>query len=275
MYFPHIFKKFLSSTFVFFIFNSLFLIPVYGQSPELKSAKQEVIESVDKLAADQENVEARKAALQKVAEFSITETKDFIKKLSAFKNLSPTYIQLQNFLLDSLENLLVFQTEFLKKLEKEGLTLEEIKALAVDFKEWREKVYAAEIKKVLNFTLVFQAGNILKISDARFQNISLDLRRFRNSQVIDVGVLQPILESAGTALSAARSFHTEALAALLNYLPAATSTNSLATTTVSLPFGEGTAEIDIKSLVADIISKVKEAYKKFLLMSQMVDKMIE
>ena len=276
-------KKIIS---LFFLLSTFYFLhsplrTAFAQSPELKSAKQDVADSVDKLAGDKENVDVRRQALEKVINFSIIETQDLIKKISVFKNLPPNYVQLQSLLLDNLEASVEYQKEFLTRLTPD-LTIDQIKALAAEFKDWRETVLITELKKALNFVLAFQASAILKISDTRFENISSDLRRLKTSRIINVQLLQPLLQGAGKDLQDARLLHNQVLDALLDYLPAATSTvatstlpsagsSEAASSTISI----SQAPLDIPPLISGILGKIMEAYKKFLAMSQAVDRMIE
>lgn len=255
---------------------------VYAQSPELKSAKQDILESAEKLAGDADNEIVRKEAVLKVIEFSLVETKDFIKKIQSFKNLSPELVRLRKFLLESLQALLTDQVEFLNQLNSESLNSEALTQLAVDFKKWRGGIYVLELKKAIDFVLALQASNILKIADSRFLNIGEDLRRLRGSKIIDTQSLQPLLVGAGLDLKEAHKIQKAVLAAVLDYLPAATSTQLTTATstqqvaaTTTLEVSDGASAPEVKSLIGDLLVKIKSVYKKFLAMSRIVDAQLE
>lgn len=243
------FKIFIFPVILFSIF--LFSSSTFAQSSELKSANQEVAET--------ESVEARQKTLIKVIGHSIIETRVLIKQLAGFRNVPPPYFQLQNLLFDNLENFLVYQKNFLAGVAEDRWELDDIKKLAADFKVWREEVYGPELRKAVDFILVFQAAGILRTADARFNNISLDLRRLRNSKIVDASALQLLLAAAGEDLRQAQFFHGLASSLLLGYLPA---TTTAATTTPA------DSAATVKSFIEALLIKIKIAYQKFLLMSR-------
>lgn len=250
---------------------------VYAQSSELKSAKREILESAEKLASDADSEIVRKEAVLKIIEFSLVETKDFIKKIQSFKNLSPELIRLQKLLLENLQDLLADQAGFLNQLNSEGFGSEALTQLAVDFKKWREEVYILELKKAINFVLTLQVSHILKIADSRFLNIGGDLRKLRGSKIIDSEPLHPLLVSAGLDLKEAHKIQKAVLAVVLDYLPAATSTQSTIATstqqavTAAAEVSEKISAPDVKSLIEELLVKIKSVYKKFLAMSRIVE----
>ena len=264
-------KKIVTSASLFSFVFSLASLDVYAQSSELRSAKEEVTASVGRLG-EEESLSARKEALIKIVAFSIAETNELIKKLSVLKNLPQEYSTLQADLLKYLNEQLEYQNGFLKNIDDENLDLEKVQALASAFKEWRATVYWPIANEVLNFYLLFQVGNILRIADSRFQNIGLDLKRFKNSEVINLDVLWPILNAAATNLQEAHKLYAKALEELLNYFKAK---NALK----NQPVGEITMTeeitLDLKPFLEKIIGKVMVTYQKFLNMSRMVDKMVE
>ena len=240
---------------------------VFAQSPELQSAKKDVVESIQKLAEDQDSPESRKATLIDVVEFSIIETNDLIKKLSALKIPDGNYGDLRSVLISDLKDLLDELDFFLEEALEVELDLDKIKEVAEGFKEWRE-VYSVEARKTLEFLLVFQMGNILKIVDSRYSNIADDLHRFRNSTVINVALLQPIFDSAEIDLKQAKQLYQEGLTQLFQYLPDDEN------------FADGVEQPiqikkDIPTLMSGVLLKIKSAYQKFINMSRMVDKMVE
>lgn len=227
---------------------------VNAQSEELKTAKESLKESYEKFDKDPQELELRKDALKEVIKFSIIGTQDLISKLNSFKDVSAVYSELKDNILVDLNGFLDYQSEYLKNFDSDDLALDGVQDLAAAFKKWREEVYDPQIKKALNFILVFQGSEILTIVTNRFRKIAGDLRLLRNSKVIKVEALLPILDEAGILLKEAASFHNDAAVSLL------------ATTSVS--------KKEITGLMGNFIVKIKQVYGKFLEMSNLVKKMI-
>lgn len=258
-----------------FLMLLLVLLPVFwvhptnAQSEDLKTAKEAVQQSYDKLVEVQgeqtltkeeqakQELEALIAALKEVVQFTITETESLIQHLSAIKGLSVETAKLQLDYLKELDEFLIYQQEFLIKItpqeEVGALTLVEIKQLALDFKNWRETVYDPEIKKIVSFIMVFKGSELLSIATSRFNKIALDLRLFQNSKLIKVDLLMPVLQQAGDYLKEASKLNQVAIKSLL-----ATSTDP----------------VDTNKLVERVVGLIKSSYGKFLEMSSLVKKML-
>ena len=241
-----------------FLMLLLVLLPVFwvnptnAQSDDLKAAKEAVQQSYDKLVEVQDEQglnQALTVALTEVVQFTITETENLIQRLLAIKGQPLEILKLQESYLKELEKFLIYQKEFLIKITPQA----DIQQLASDFKDWREKVYDPEVKKIVSFILVFRGSDLLAVAASRFNKIASDLKLFQNSKLIKVDVLMPVLEQAGFSLRGAAKINQEAVRSLL-----ATSTDPLET----------------NKLVDQVIGLIKSAYGKFLEMSSLVKKMI-
>lgn len=251
-------------------------------SAVVEEAKKDLVESVEDLrdAKGQEGErEARLKALREAVNFSIAETEDLAKKLNALSNLSEDAEKLREEHLKTLESLLKFQNDFLAKLDNPELTLEDIKALAAEFKKWRDEVYYPATREIIDFLLVFQAADILKIAQSRFAKITGDLRKLKFSKVIDVPKLQPFLNEAGQYLDEAALLHGEALEMLFATATAATTTPEIsetATTTATVDTAaDPIEERTIRDVLEEMILLIKQAYKNFIAMSDLVKQMLE
>lgn len=262
-------------------------------SQEVKDAKDKIIKKVVELREAKEEGgeterDARFSALVTVVEFSITETEDLLAKLDDLNKLSDREEALRDELKQELEEALIFQKKFLDGLnDTPDLTLEDVKALAGQFKDWRESVYAQLITEVINFIMVFHANDIVKIGENRFDKLLRGVHRLKSSKLIKVDELEPLLNEAGVLIAEARLLHTKARDLLF-----ATSTEESATTTLANDtiFATSTSVVDnkeynkesgedksanIRALIEEAMLKVREAYDKFLKMSKLVRKMLD
>jgi len=228
-----------------------YLMPIvtYAQSNELKAAKEELKESLDRLTKV-DTIEARKAALREVIEFSLIGVKELSEKVSNIENIPADYFDVREGILTDLDLLMIYQQDYLKKLDEPALNLEQIKKLAADFKEWREVVYAAAVRKAMNFLLIFQSADILAITNSRFVRIANDVRLLQNSKFLKQEILQGLLSDARVLLKEANRIHKEAAALFL----------------------DDVAQPRIQEMINDFIQKIKEIYGKFLEMSSLVKK---
>lgn len=252
---------FIFSSFYFLASSSLAL----AQTEELKNAKQGVVDSVSALSDIQNNedltdaeqaaqeAEARKIALEKIFELSLLEIKTLSQKVAAVKDLAVEYIELQNQLLKKLSGLAGSIKEYDDRLQEID-SLEAVKNLAAEFKDWRVANYDPVIQNALDFISVFQSQTFLRVAEARYERIANDLRRLRFSKIVKIETLEPLLNWAGQDLKEARAAFNQALVLLLETKPDKPS---------------------IGKLVESMVNDIKDAYKKFFEMSDLVRKMVK
>jgi len=289
-----------------------------GQAPSeaIQSAFQNVVESVDQLLtikdselSDEEktllDIEVRKTALSRILDLSILEANDLKNKLKKLNMkdapLSSVldYSEIRDNFLNRLNGFLAYY-DLTQETLNGSLDLEKIKNLAVDFKAWRETEYNPEVKKIMDFVLVFQIKASIKGSDRRLEKITVDLKKLESLKIMDVAKLRPPLEEATTAINMAREANSAANKLLLANLSGLyTAATSSATTTPSLTQEGITAtstldtqtvlgitatstatttqtdlvaaeETTIQMLIEEGLAKIKEAYKKFIEISNLV-----
>lgn len=251
-----------------------------AQSTQLQEAKTSVVEKVADLQSAkgaEDEGQKRLDALKSVVDFSILETKGLLEKLMNIKNLSEEEAALHAALQKDLTAFLAFQEEFSVSLTATGLTLDDVKALAAQYKTWRDETYNARLQEVIHFILTFQIRDIIEIGALRFKKLAESLRRLESSKLIDVKKLEPLLENAGDSLRSAAGLHAQALEQL--FAPYATATPAIgeeeaATSTLTSEVPDEEPLPEIPALIEGAITHVKEAYEQFLLMSAMVKEML-
>lgn len=273
-----------------------------GQTPSgaIQSAFQDAVESVEQLVTVKDSelnaeekarleLEARKNALAKIIDLTILEIEDLKNKL---KKLDPKdfpqadYLPVRDEFLKVLDKFIEYHVSLQEIVEK-SLKLEEVKNLAAEFKNWREANYSPQIRKILDFILVFQGNAIIKIVDRRLEKIINDLKKLGNSKLIDVKKLEPLLEEAITSINAARELNANADELLQTALfppPAPESDAEInpeensaenPTTTETIPAPEEPAPapapvITIQKLIEESLVKIKNAYIKFMEMGSLI-----
>lgn len=243
-------------TSVFFV-GLLMLIPFFINAQTLAKVenKETILEGMAEIKI--ETVEDRKNALLTIIDLTLLEIQDLEKQLNALKDLEMRFADMRNDFLIQLDN----HTKYLESVEKilntEGFTMDSIKKLAQELKDWRENEYAQTVKNIIDFLLTFHNQAVLKIADNRFYKITVDLKRFKAAKLIETGTLEPLLAKAGENLREARALNNEALSLL------ATSTTPIIVS--------GT----IQELVQQSLNEIKSAYKLFFQMSALVRKMLK
>jgi hypothetical protein len=240
----------------------LVLITPYSskaQPEALKSALNEVIQS-----------EENTAIFLKILNLSILETKKLEEKLNNIKDLEEEYLDLKNQFLIKLDE---YQKYFqlLKERIEGSLIEEELGNLIDEFKDWRESNYNSEIKKILDFILVFQQKSFLAIAEKRFEKISKDLQKIKLPKGNKIEALNRLLEEAEANLDEAKKFF---LTAQVLILPAQNIESTITTTATTTSSTESSLNQTpgIRELIKNAMNKIKDAYQKFFQISVLIKK---
>ncbi len=141
-------------------------------------------------------------------------------------------------------------------LEKSA-SIEEVKELAKDVKEYRDTFYTPGMEKIVRFVLVFYNEEILGVANDRLDKIEADVKKLDKLGVIKESDFQGRLEEANSLLKESSNLQGEAKKITLS----ATSTGS-------------TEESDSssKDMVEKSLNNVKAAYNIFIELNQSVKK---
>jgi|SRR3989344_664897 len=238
---------------------------VAPSNSELKEAQNELDNSIQNLEdvkekkeltpeeKDRLELEASKKVLAEVIQFSIAETSNIIDKLGQLTDLKEKYAESREGYLIILEDLFKFQEDYLLKLEDEALDLAGVKKLAVAFKKWRFDIYGPALRDAINFLLVLQGNEVLAVAEKRHSKISGDLKILKNSKIIKVELLHPILNETRLILDDASLLNVRAN---------------------QLLFDASSTPAQLSGATESVLVKVKQVYAKFLEMSALVKKML-
>jgi len=289
-------KKFLHISLIVSIFAIIPFGFVYAQPEIIKDSHREVIDSVDKIYEVRESnltqqeklakeMELKKTALDKVVEFSILETENFKTNLI---NLEVGEDEFEAELLALRDTLLIKLDDYLEHFDfvrngiKASDNLEIVQSIAGSFNDWREFTYNPEIKKVIEFILIFQNKSFIKLADLRFGKIASDLRTVISPK-LQSSIRQQFLNPAAISIRGAREFNNRAMALLADYISEEKAFGESEIDTPGLEeeaaFDSGfvpeeeiavkedekqVEELTIRDLVISSLQKLKDAYSKFL-----------
>ncbi len=270
---------------------------VKGQVESLVTAKDE--KSGSELAL-------RIETFKKVLEFSVSETKGLKLKLLALEDLSEKEKAWREAMIEELNNALAYYEDEKKLTENTAeMTLNEIKTIAADFKDWRDKTYLPVAEKINELLLIRQEEAAIETAESRWQKIDEDIKKLEKAKIKGVEELRNMLTDAGTLIGEGENLNREANGLFwesYSYLTTDDASNTTSTPemaevlTISIKSGAATTSSStnqsatstnesasstlsvqppsIKGLVGDSLTRVKDAYRIFIEMSNLVRKLL-
>ena len=252
--------------FVFFLTAQFALAEIrIAQSDAVKKAAEEVQESVDDLvtARDEDisdDLALRIDAFRKVLELSLSEAQDLKVKILLVEDEEEDIMFWKDSVLEGLDQAL----EYFEAQKEVGFSeiddVDAIKALAEEFKEWREENYMSLVAQINNFSIIRKGQKIIEIAESRASKIHKDLLKLERIGVEGSASLRELLEEAegfirkgvaGNGL-AEELFLKQYVSQLLTSTSkeaVSTSTESLSTSTLSS--STSTKAISTSSLLSD------------------------
>ncbi|MEK7115198.1 MAG: hypothetical protein AAB847_02470 [Patescibacteria group bacterium] len=225
---------------------------VRGQTTiNIKTALQGIVDNLEQLSrrlTGNEELKIRKAALKNVIDLATAESNDLKNKLIKLEGLEGDYLKLRDTLLKELGNHSNYYDSINSVLERET-NLVKIKNLSTQLKDWRRIVYHPILQRIINFILVFEGRDVLQLAEIRFNNISSDLRKVSNLEIIKDSPLNNLLVKAEGSLNKARELQSASMLIILK------SSNN-----------------DTQKLIEDELDKIRETYSYFVEMSDWLKK---
>lgn len=262
-----------------FLLTGAFL-PIYKASAqELENALKGVAEKLEEIEAIEQNKElsieereqletkARKEALYRIFDLTLLEDQDLKDKLSGLENLNDEQEEMRESLLKIFTENENAYDEMKKRLE-DAETLEDVKQLATDFKNWRKAVYDPKVKKIIAFTLVFRQKAILTITQSRFTKIASDLKKLENTKLISEQDTAEYLKKAADNIKKAEELNQKTLELIKLSEENATTTTDL----LKKSDGEEEEKPEAKELIEESLNNIKSAYQNFIEISGIVRK---
>ncbi len=251
------------------------------------------------------DVTLRINAFEQVLDLSTSEAKDLeLKLLTADKN--PDYdIWVKSAVSGLTEALVYYDSERQLVSSSSSLDVAGIKAIAEDFKTWRDDKYLPLVNQIQDFLLVKQEFSALDTSEKRLNNITSDVSSL-NLKTKDRKTINDFLNVAKGDIKSGRDLNSQAYELFLNKyvsgLSAASSTtkdqtsnasssdsiSSVTSTEISTSTieatssssteaaaGEAPQEVSVKDLVNSSLMKIKDAYRNFIGISNLVRKLLQ
>ena len=203
--------------------------------------------------------------------------------------------QIKDRFLAKLSEFVVYHKEIKEKISQ-ATEAQDLKNLALDFKNWREKTYNPQTQIIINFVLIAKQKEILITATERFEKIAKDVKKLTNLLGQEKArELNSLLDLAKNRIDLANNSYQKAKAMLDDYLSSAliekhleiTTSTGIAEITTSTDSTENTNLIEnthlnqsiavetqfnhfeFQELVKDSFEKIKMVYEIFLEMSKL------
>ncbi|MBU4348359.1 hypothetical protein KJ671_02600 [Patescibacteria group bacterium] len=171
------------------------LLNLYAQE-NLEAPLGEVMNKLDELVElkdddtlpekekEKREILVRQEILNKIVDLSLLELENLENRINSLNlELENQAIIAEKFL-EILENNKKYSKNLKEDNEKKDITLDEVKNLAQEYKDWRENNYSKYVKKIFTFILVFQEKRVLEIANTRLDKIMSDLERLEKANVL-------------------------------------------------------------------------------------------
>ncbi len=295
---------------VVIISNMILGNTAFAQTANVQKALENVKENLDELvtAKDENNnneLVFKIETFKKVIDFSITEAKDLkIKILDSDKTDNESILNWREKMIDELNNAIKYYEEQSVLDNEKTISIEKIKIMAQDFKNWRDENYLPIATQIRENILIAQEGKAIQTGKKRLQKINEDVLKIQKAKIKGSAELTKFLTNAEESITQAEKINKEAYKLFLkNYTEPLLKTNSTSTedlteatsskesilkmdsetatstnatsTTDTKATSEPIPTLSIKDLVGESLNKVKNAYQVFIEMSNLVRKLLK
>lgn len=162
-----------------------------------------------------DDVSSRVKAFNQVLDLSIAESKDYAAKLVAIPKNEDYDLWVENSLKILADNI-SFYNDQKKLISDSSISLDDIKKIASDFKNWRDEKYLPFVKSLQTFFLIEQEGGALDITSKRLANIKKDLNKI-SLKAKDKKVIDTYIVSSSESIEKAKLLNKEAYNMFLDF----------------------------------------------------------
>ena len=232
-------------------------------------------ETTDTLSLDQ-----RKALLQDIVTTSQTEIQNLKDALNDLK-LDGAWDSARDQFLTQLATSTEYYASLGKRVGEKDVTLDDIKTIAKELKDWRENVYTVQLKAAGNMILIFQTDDVRRIVQSRNEKISDDIKKLDRQKLVNTDTLKKYLSQAdksiknATALNAKAKdlYYKESIAPLQPKDAREPDESDIETATSSPSLQEPSdRQDDIRDLSKEALKELKNAYELFFKMNDRIRK---
>ncbi|KKU76870.1 MAG: hypothetical protein UY00_C0001G0005 [Candidatus Wolfebacteria bacterium GW2011_GWA1_47_6] len=225
-------------------------------------------------------IEQRKDILAEIITASQSEVKNLQEKLTIL-DLDEDWSLARKQFLTRLATSSAYYSSLEDRLTRETVTLDEVKSIAKELRDWRETVYTPELKVAGNMLLIYQTDDVRRIVQARNEKIANDIKKLDRQKLVNTDTLKKYLGQADKSIKNAAVLNTKAkeLYFIETIEPLQSRTlHQEALTEVITPTDAVIAEepIDtqdqVRELSKEALKELKSAYELFFKMNDRIRK---
>jgi len=260
-----------------------------------KNIQESLEEFIGLKTENSQDFHSRVVAFEKILDLTLSEAEDLRLRLLSLENLTKKEKEIRDEMVSYFDEVLAFyrsQKQDLKKLaNNENVSLDDLKNLALKFKQWREKNYLPQINRIYNFLLINLEKEAISMAFNRFNKINQNLSQLKEKGVKNLKPAFELLNQADKLIQEGKKLNQESenlfWLSLTPFLESNSSTteitssmseiaSSTTSTTSSLnSFEESSSStLSIKDLTKASLSKIKDAYQIFIEISNLVRKLL-
>jgi len=197
-----------------------------AQSPEVQMAREKVEKSfgkaedakLSKQIMPAETIESRRKTLLSILDLTTAEIDDTLgeKKLASLIIMEDVGISTVAEQLSARLVILRGYAELVRmQVVREDVDMNELKEIALGFKNWREDAYSPTVRQAFDALLVVQGGDVLKTTRGRLERVNADVKKLQAAVGAEANVLVSMLETARKNVSAATGYQDDARSLLI------------------------------------------------------------
>jgi len=191
----------------FFSFKSIVFADQIDQNSNLTASSAGTVSTL----------ESKKESLADALTASYDELNELKNEIESIKVNEP-WDKIKTNLLNQADKIKDYYDSSSEKLSSENIDQDSIKNLAKELKYFREGVFNEYYKNSINFILIFEEADLLKIADSRLDKISSDLARLEKQSISKIKVLKTLYNEAEKHLKLAHDLNDNAKTIFYNYL---------------------------------------------------------
>ena len=217
--------------------------------------------------------------LKKALSLAISEAKELRIKLIGLEDLSTEYetwatkkSEDMKGMIDALE---IFKKDVTKLEESDATTDEQIKELGEKIKSWRETTYLPLSTEIQDYFLIIEEYKTIETAESRSEKIGIDIVKL-DKRKKNTTTLKKLLATANSEIDESKRLNNEAKTLFEEmYLPKKKETTLSTTTPIIEKEEVDTQPKSVRDLVKDSSNKVRNSYKIFIEMSNIVRKLLK
>ena len=245
------------------IFLSLFLfkgVVFAGQIDQNPSSTASTTTTVSAL-------ESKKESLTDALTASYDELNELKSEVKSIK-VSDQWDKIKTNLLNQTDKIKDYYDSSSEKLVSENINQDSIKSLAKELKSFREGVFSEYYKNAINFILIFEEADLLKIADSRLDKISSDIARLEKQSVSKTKTLKALYNDANKHLKLAHNLNDSAKTLFYNYLNPVKPSETNPETTIQEKENQPDPQTLTRSISQRSLDEIRATYDNFINMTK-------